>query len=91
MTTFFSVFALALFALMLADLYRGVAGPTIFDRILGMGLIGSKTAIVILIIGLHYDHLDFFVDCALTYCLLNFVGVLMASKYFIHGGLEEGN
>ena len=90
MDSLFVVFTVLVVTLMLPNIYRGVMGPTVFDQILGIGLMGSKTVIAIMLIGLSYDHLDFFIDCALTYCLLNFVGVLMASKYFIRGGVEEG-
>lgn len=86
----FIAFAIAVLVLMVANLYRGVRGPTIFDRLLGLGLIGSKTLIVLLVIGYIYGRQDFFIDCAITYALLNFIGVLIASKYFIRGGLEEG-
>lgn len=67
---------------MIASLYRAVFGPTILDRLIGVNAIGSKTVILLLLIGLIYDRLDMFVDIALAYALLNFVAVLAASRYF---------
>jgi multicomponent Na+:H+ antiporter subunit F len=83
-------FAIALLLLVMASLYRGIFGPTIFDRILGVGVVGTKTVVVLVVVGLLYGRVDLFIDCAITYALLNFLGVLVASKFFIHRGLEEG-
>lgn len=74
--------ALYLGMLMLLSLYRGVFGPTILDRLIGVNAIGSKTVVMLILIGLIYQRVDMFVDIALAYALLNFVAVLAASKYF---------
>ncbi len=68
--------------LMVDSLYRSVFGPTILDRLIGVNAIGSKTVVLLLLIGLVYERLDMFVDIALAYALLNFVAVLAASRYF---------
>ncbi len=73
---------LFLCVLMLASLYRAVFGPTVLDRLVGVNAIGSKTVILLLLIGLIYERLDMFVDIALAYALLNFIAVLAASRYF---------
>jgi multicomponent Na+:H+ antiporter subunit F len=67
---------------MVASLYRSVFGPTVLDRLIGVNAIGSKTVILLLLIGLIYKRLDMFVDIALAYALLNFVAVLASSRYF---------
>ena len=68
--------------LMVLSLYRAVVGPTVLDRIMGVNAIGSKTTVLLVIIGLLYERVDMFVDIALAYALLNFIAVLGASKYF---------
>ena len=68
--------------LMLLSLYRGVFGPTVVDRMIGVNAIGSKTTVVLILIGLLYHRVDMFVDIALAYSMLNFVAVLAASRYF---------
>lgn len=73
---------LLLSLLMLLSLYRTVFGPTVLDRLIGVNAIGSKTVVLLLLIGLIYNRLDMFVDISLAYALLNFVAVLAASKYF---------
>jgi len=67
-------------------LYRAVYGPTVFDRIIGAGFVGTKTAILLLIIGFIYKRIDMFVDLALVYSILNFIGTIIVSKYFIKKG-----
>ena len=68
--------------LMIRSLYRAVRGPTIFDRLVGVNAIGSKTTMLLLIIGLLFHRFDMFVDIALAYALLNFITVLAVSRYF---------
>lgn len=67
---------------MVLSLYRSVFGPTLLDRIMGVNAVGSKTSVLLVLIGLLYDRVDMFVDIALAYALLNFIAVLGTSKYF---------
>jgi len=82
MTDIFLYIGLYLSFLMLLSLYRAVFGPTVLDRLVGVNAVGSKTVILLLLIGLIYDRLEMFVDIALAYALLNFMAVLAASRYF---------
>ncbi|MGD8227028.1 MAG: monovalent cation/H+ antiporter complex subunit F, partial [Desulfobacteraceae bacterium] len=68
--------------LMLVSLYRGVFGPTVLDRLIGANAIGSKTVVLLILIGLVYGRVDMFIDIALAYAMLNFIAVLAASRYF---------
>lgn len=82
MTTFFLITALVLCFFTLFSLYRALLGPTILDRLIGVNAIGSKTVVLLLLIGFLYGRVDMFVDIALAYAFLNFVAVLAASRYF---------
>ena len=62
--------------LMLLSLYRGVFGPTVVDRMISVNAIGSKTTVMLILIGLLYHRVDMFVDIALAYAMLNFVAVV---------------
>jgi len=68
--------------LMLTSLYRAAFGPTVLDRMIGVSAIGSKTTVLLLLIGLLYHRVEMFVDIALAYAFLNFIAVLAASRYF---------
>ncbi|MGH7392364.1 MAG: monovalent cation/H+ antiporter complex subunit F [Candidatus Rokuibacteriota bacterium] len=80
---------LGLLGLVAVYLYRVAAGPTIFDRILGLSGFGTKTTVVLLLVGALYGRIDMFVDLAFAYALLNFVGSLAAARYFERGGPDR--
>ena len=86
---FFVGAGLVLFILMIPALVRVVFGPTPIDRIVGVNVIGTKTAVLLVIIGTIYGRVEMFVDFALAYALLNFVGSLAASR-FLHKSEPEG-
>jgi multicomponent Na+:H+ antiporter subunit F len=75
-----NVLGCALIILMLPLLYRAVVGPSIIDRLIGVNLIGTKSTILLLLIGLFFQRLDMFIDLALTYALLNFLGSVAAAR-----------
>ncbi|RLA81857.1 MAG: pH regulation protein F [Deltaproteobacteria bacterium] len=81
MKEFFLAIAVIVAFLCLLSLYRGIRGPTVFDRLLGVNVVGTKTVILLLLIGIIYGRLELFVDISLVYAILNFVGILAFSKY----------
>lgn len=83
MERFFLVSSIFLVLLMMLCLVRVVAGPTVLDRILGGNVVGTKTTVLLLLIGLLYDNVSMFVDIAVAYALLNFIATLGATKYFL--------
>ncbi len=82
MSDIFIITGVILAILMLMPTYRSLVGPTILDRLLGVNAIGSKTIVMLILIGLIYDRVDMFVDIALAYAMLNFIAVLATSRYF---------
>ena len=98
MSSFFIFVGCALLALMLPVLYRVVAGPTAIDRIVAVNVIGTKTAVLLVVIGTILDRnqnqVAMFVDFALAYALLNFIGSLAAARFFHqmkgHADVPEG-
>jgi multicomponent Na+:H+ antiporter subunit F len=67
--------------LMILSLYRALKGPTLVDRIIGVGAVGSKTSVLLVLIGTLYGRVEMFVDIALAYSMLNFIAVLASSRY----------
>ena len=80
---------LGLMGLVLVYLHRVLVGPTVFDRILGLSGFGTSTTVVLLLAGAVYGRLDMFVDLALAYAILSFVGSLAAARYFERGGADR--
>ena len=91
MNQVFLVTALLLGLLMALSLYRGVVGPTVLDRLVGVNAIGSKTTALLVLVGLLFGRVEMFVDIALAYAMLNFIAVLAAARYCQkRGGLGDG-
>ena len=84
METFLIGIGVGILVLMLLALYRGIFGPTAIDRLMGVNVIGTKTAVLLVIIGVIYKRVDMFVDIALAYALLNFIVTIATSRYFKH-------
>ena len=84
MEHFFLGIGVVICIMMLLALYRAISGPTAIDRIMGVNVIGTKTTILLVLIGTLYHRVDMFVDIALAYALLNFIVTIGASRYFQH-------
>ena len=80
---FILAIAVALILLILVSLYRLIFGPSILDRLLSANVVGTKTTVLLLLIGMLYEDLGMFVDIAVAYALLNFIATLGAAKFFI--------
>ncbi len=82
MESFYLGVSIFLCFLVLLCLYRVVYGPTIIDRIVGVGAIGTKTLVVLVLMGFIYGRIEMFLDIIMVYAILNFIGTLAAAKYF---------
>jgi len=81
MHRFFLYYTVVLTVIIFIPLYRVVQGPTVFDRMLGAGAVGTKTMVLILVIGLVFRRFDMFVDITLAYAVLNFIGTVAIAKF----------
>ena len=77
----FSVAAVAVLVAMGLALVRALLGPTVYDRILAVNMFGTKTVLLIAVIGFLSGRPDF-LDLALVYALINFIGTLAVLKFF---------
>lgn len=71
-----------LYALLLAlalYLIRAVKGPTVYDRILALNAMGTKTVLLVVVLGLIGGRTDY-LDIALAYALINFTATLAMLK-----------
>jgi multicomponent Na+:H+ antiporter subunit F len=66
---------------LIVALVRVLKGPTVFDRMVGLGVAGTDTVILICLVGHLYGRFDMFVDIAIAYAMLNFGGGLVVAKY----------
>lgn len=80
---------LALLVTMILTLVRALAGPTIFDRILAANSFGTKTVLLIAVYGFLTGRPDF-LDIALVYSLINYIGTIAILKFFEFDDLGSG-
>lgn len=66
-------------------LYRIYRGPTLFDRILGVNMIGTQTFVAIALVAAALGE-PTFLDIALVYALLNFLLSIAISKVSVEWG-----
>ncbi len=75
--------ALAGFAILVTmalALARGILGPTVYDRVLAVNMFGTKTVLLLALVAMLFGRPDF-IDLALAYALINFIGVLAVLQF----------
>ncbi len=82
----FTVAAVAILLTMGLALARALLGPTVYDRILAVNMVGTKTVLMIAVLGFLTGRPDF-LDLALLYGLINFIGTIAMLKFFEYSDL----
>lgn len=80
--------AIALFISMALVLIRLYAGPTLYDRVLAVNSFGTLTVLFIAVLGFFNGRPDF-LDIAILYALINFVGTIAILKFFRYRALGD--
>ena len=62
-------------------LIRLFLGPTLYDRVLALNAFGTLAVLMISVVGFLFGRPDF-LDIALLYALLNFIGTIAILKFF---------
>jgi len=81
----FSIAAIAILVTISLALARAFLGPTLYDRILAVNMVGTKTVLLIAVFAVLSGRTDM-IDVALMYALINFIGVVAVLKL-----VEQGN
>ena len=84
-----TVAALALLATMGLALIRAVKGPTVYDRILASNTFSTKTVLLISVLGFLNGEAEFYLDIALMYVLIGFIGTVAVLKVSEFGNLGQ--
>lgn len=71
---------LAIVVTMFMAVIRGLLGPGVYDRVLAMNMFGTKTVLLVAVVAMVMDRPDF-LDLALAYALINFIGVLAILQF----------
>ena len=77
----YAVATIAVVASMAMALARALMGPSVYDRILAVNMFGTKTVLLLALVGYLMGRPDF-LDIALAYALINFIGTIAIMKFF---------
>ena len=87
------MFTVTTFAVLIAigiTLARAFLGPTVFDRILAVNSVGTKTVLLIALLGFLTGRPDF-LDIAIIYAMINFIAVVAVLKFVKYGDLASAD
>ncbi|WP_028771445.1 monovalent cation/H+ antiporter complex subunit F [Shewanella waksmanii] len=70
----------AILVVMLLAIIRCIVGPTLYDRILAFNMFGTKTVLLISVLGFLMGRPEF-LDIALVYALINFISVIGVLRF----------
>ena len=82
----FTAATLALLITMALALARALLGPTVYDRVLAVNAFGTKTVLLIAVLGFLAGRPEF-LDISLVYALINFIGTIAVLKFLKFGDL----
>lgn len=71
---------------MMMALARALLGPTVYDRVMAVNTFGTKTVLLIAALGFLTERPEF-LDLAIVYALINFIGTIAVLKFFEFGDL----
>ena len=72
MTAVLAAVCIAILVIMALALTRAMKAPTVYDRILGVNMFGTKTVLFIAVVGYLMGRPEF-LDIAIVYALINFI------------------
>jgi multicomponent Na+:H+ antiporter subunit F len=79
---------IALALTMALALLRAILGPSLYDRVLAVNMLGTKIVLLLSVIAFVLGRPDF-LDLALAYALINFIGVLAVLEFFQDRALRQ--
>ncbi len=82
--------AAAILVTMAMALARAVMGPNVYDRILAVNSFGTLTVLLIPTYGFLSGRPEF-MDLALVYALINFIGTIAVTKYAGYSDMGHGD
>ncbi len=83
----FTAAAIALGMLAWLSFYRVAVGPSAADRIVAMNVIGTKTLVILILVGFARQETVVFIDAALIYALISFLATVGIGQYYFKGRL----
>ena len=81
MEALWGIFMVAVVIIIGLMLFRVFQGPTIYDRMNGLGVIGADTILLLVLFGYMDGRPDMYVDIAISYAILGYICSVIVAKY----------
>jgi multicomponent Na+:H+ antiporter subunit F len=72
---------IAIIAMIGLMLYRAYKGPSVYDRMNAVGVIGADVIVLIVLFGYLDKRPDMYVDISMAYAFLGFIGAVVVAKF----------
>ncbi len=84
----FSVTTVAILVSMILAITRAFLGPSLYDRVLAINVLGTKTVLLIAVLGFLMGRPEF-LDIALLYALINFISIIGLMRFFEYSSSRQ--
>lgn len=75
------IMMIAIIAMIGLMLYRAYKGPSVYDRMNAVGVIGADVIVLIVLFGYLDKRPDMYVDISMAYAFLGFIGSVVVAKF----------
>jgi multicomponent Na+:H+ antiporter subunit F len=82
----FLVIGIVIACTILAVSYRMMIGPGTFNRLVAASVIGTKAIVLLVVVGFIFERPQF-LDIAIMYAAIAFIGTILIAKYAERGEL----
>lgn len=70
-----------LLVLIILMLYRVFKGPSVYDRLNGLMVLGTDTILLLVLFGYINGRPEMFVDISIAYAILGFISFVVVAKF----------
>jgi len=88
MNDFFVALTVGYVILSLLMLISVLKGPTVYDRLNALSVIGQNVVILLIILGFLIGRADMYIDIAMTYSIIGFAASVVVARY-LYGEKEK--
>ena len=81
MNIVFAILMVSIIFIIAMMLQRVFQGPTVYDRMNGLGVVGADTILLLVLFGYIDKRPDMYVDISISYAMLGFVGSVIIAKF----------
>ena len=81
MERFFIFLTIGIILVTLLALVRVFRGPDVYNRFIGIMVMGNNVVLILVLIGFIHGRRDMYVDIAVSYAVLGFISSVIVAKF----------